>query len=362
MRYTGSVHGQRLVSLEPLRLPDRQPEADGQLCGVFHDDSLVAEASADRKLGLEDDRATEKESVDQNEIIEPDGWWGIRVDGDGSPRAGLTYNGFLFEIVLIPDDAQEPDLDDIADDIDRDLDAYIRYADDPEMPFNFPLGNNLERMIVPLWLMLAHNDMASVHAGAAIDPDNQIGWMWTGPSGAGKSSILAAMVEKRPFCPCADETAVLQANSHNDSVQIFPGAPWLRLYDEPGPPALNRRIDADDAYAASGELPESIDKRWYRFHDAVYPTHRAPLQHWFLLAPNSDVASPEVDTLSGGDLATSLLSETIDFNQRDDAWARRRFKNAMEIARRVPASIVRYDKSRQPPADIADALIDHIAH
>jgi hypothetical protein len=362
MRYKGSVHGQSLVSNEPLGLPDRQPEADGQMCAVFHDDSLIAEASADRKLAMEDDRVNDQETVDQNDIFEPDGWWGIRVDGDGSPRAGLTYNGFLFEIVINPDDVQGADLDDMAGDNDCDLDAYIRYANDPEMPFNFPLGNNLERMIVPLWLMLAHDDMASVHAGAAIDPDNQIGWMWTGPSGAGKSSILAAMVEKTSLCPCADETAVLQASQKDDSVQIFPGAPWLRLYDEPGPPALNRRTGVDDAYEASGELPESIDKRWYRFHDAVYPTRRAPLQHWFLLAPNSDVASPEVDTLSGGDLATSLLSETIDFNQRDDGWARRRFSNAMEIARRVPASIVRYDKNRQTPADIADTLIDQITH
>jgi len=366
-----SVHQQFLLSHEPLSLPkvDHGPREHGLTCWVECDSSLKQTAQKDRNLssgaGSEniDDRPEEdtRRPVEPD-IVEPEGWWGVRTTGEEAPRAGISYSGYLFELTLGGTTSHA----DVTSRSIQSADAILRYTLDPEVPYRFPLGNCLERMIVPLWLALAYNTVTSIHAGAVVDEHHRAGWMWTGPSGAGKSSIAAAVIARAPFRPCADETAVLRAEGQNGAVTMLPGAPWFRLFEPPEVPYLlsnesvvHKGENTWNPYE-SGNLPDPINKRWYRFRDELYPRESVPLEKWWLLDPDADVEQPRTESIVGSEAATSLLNETIDFNQRDETWATRRFKNAMAVARRVPAAVVRYDKERHESGDIAELLLSEM--
>lgn len=344
-----AIFGEKFVSDQTLALPFARDGAQyPRTCKVEKNESL-RELAGDRKRTLMGP-ATGFQNESDDEQVD---WWGLNITSDGSASAGITYGGCLFSLKAQADGDSEHD-------------GLIQFCDDPKLAGETPLGHLLERMVVPVYMTLGPSSAVGLHAGAVIDEHHRAGWMWTGPSGAGKSSIAAAIIARAPFRPCADETAVLRAEAQNGAVTMLPGAPWFRLYEPPETPHLlrdeaNLAAGEDDGKPYdSGDLPDPIEKRWYRFRDELYPTESVPLQKWWLLDPDAEVEKPQSESIAGSEAATSLLNETIDFDQRDETWATRRFKNAMAVARRVPAAVVRYDKKRHEPDDIADLLLSEM--
>jgi hypothetical protein len=137
-----------------------------------------------------------------------------------------------------------------------------------------------------------------------------------------------------------------------DDLLVRPGAPALRLH---------RDKEVDGACEA-GEIHPELDKKWYRFEGERVAVGATPLAGVVLLeAAEPEEEGPTVEPLAGGRRLTRLLRETFEFEQKPDAWSRRRFGNAATLAKSTRMLSFRYPRSPSGEPTHVPALWKEIA-
>jgi hypothetical protein len=187
----------------------------------------------------------------------------------------------------------------------------------------------VERVVLPLYLLLGQPGFIALH-GSAIAASGGA-WVFIGDPRAGKSTTAHALLAPGASL-LADDLSLIDVGR----CMLRPGPPVLHLWRESGSVA---EAEWDEA------LIEGSDKRWFRLRDRAGRLEPTPLERIVLLDPREESGVPEFEVLAGRDAAAALVSQCFDLSDPPREWAEQRFRQAVEISRRVPVERYRYTRS-----------------
>lgn len=216
--------------------------------------------------------------------------------------------------------------------------------------FGFALA--LERVFLPLFLLLSSPDRLGLH-GSAVRWQGRA-YLFIGRSGAGKSTTAYELMRRGAQLMSDDLTLV-----EPGCMQMLGAAPALRLWREAGalPEALEDR----------GIWQHAQSKRWFRMPDGADAPQRAPLGAIIWLDPDGgatsdarDAHTPRLSELGRRDALVGLLRQTFDLSHPEPDWMRARFRAASLLVHACPMYRLSYQKSSDGQPRHVDALFQAI--
>jgi len=204
-----------------------------------------------------------------------------------------------------------------------------------------PLEETLERVFLPLALLISGDDLIAFHGAAAAFGEHAV--VFLGPSGVGKSSTLLGCTERGARI-LADDFALAST-----SPRIFPGAASVRLWR-----------DAGTVDGARTDRPVARDtlKRSFRF-DVVAERPVEPAA--IVVLERTPDAAPNLRSLRGQARLSAPLAHTFDLTNGPPSWTERRMRAAAQIVRGVDAFRFSFPPSPSGHAAHVDALLDALA-
>lgn len=209
--------------------------------------------------------------------------------------------------------------------------------------FRFALA--MERVFLPLYLLLESEDMLGLH-GSAVTWQGRA-YLFIGRSGAGKSTTAYELMRRGARLLTDDLTLVEPGR-----MEILGAAPAVRLWRQAGalPEALEDR----------GIWPHEQSKRWFRMPDSQAAPQRAPLGAIIWLDPDgphhAGVPQTQSSSLAGRDALVELLRQTFDLSHPEHDWMRARFRAASQLVHACPMYRFSYQKSPDGEPRHVDAL------
>ena len=199
--------------------------------------------------------------------------------------------------------------------------------------------------------VLAQRGLTCLHASVVAIEDRVIALV--GAKGAGKSTLALALARRGGRLLSDDVAAV---SLHDGVCGVAVGRAALRMRPDSAA-SLGAGFTALRPVWASA--PASLGKRYYEAGELACTSapRRLPLAGLFLLAPRGRAATPEVRSVTPGELLPALLANRHMAVVLDRAGHRRDFACLGALVRSVPGcELVRPDDLGTVP-DVADAVL-----
>ncbi|QDG52629.1 hypothetical protein FIV42_18360 [Persicimonas caeni] len=215
----------------------------------------------------------------------------------------------------------------------------IEYSIDDCGRDNLKLGAVVERVALPLYLLLAHRTMLGIHA-STVQIDEQA-WSFVGSSGAGKSTTAGELL-KHGGRLVADDLTLYDTSTGS----LLPGAPALRLWSAPN--------EVPEAIHAV-QLHEESEKRWFRLAAQYAQSRPTRLSGLIVLEPlpaerhRTGNLKLGFDALSGQTAFAAIMPHVFSFSAASSEYQTRLFRNVLDLAGMV--RVIRYRYLRSPSGD-----------
>jgi hypothetical protein len=209
----------------------------------------------------------------------------------------------------------------------------------------FRFGLMVERVAIPLFLLLTQQSVLGIHGGA-VTLDGR-GWVFIGPSGVGKSTTARTLLGHGARL-LADDLSLIDVARQ----QILPGCPAVRLWEGEG--SVEQAVH-------DTQLNEQVTKRWFRIGSQHVQSEAAPIGGIIVLDPQPpDRADLPVtfERLRGQAAFAAVMRQVFNFSDPEPSFATQQFRNVKALLAEQRVIRYRYRRSHSGEPTHVEPLLE----